>query len=67
MPTTAVTSPARGTTARKGMPYVTARMPAEYAPTPKKAPWPREISPVEPTRMLSPMAAMAEIPMRFTT
>ena len=57
----AVTSPAAGTPTQKESPIFAVRYAEVYAPTPRNAPWPREICPVNPVRMLSPTAPMTAI------
>ncbi len=67
IPTMAVMSPEKGIDIHKGRPTVVARMAPAYAPTPKKAPCPSEIWPVNPMRMFRPKAAMAAIPVMLMT
>ena len=53
-------------TTRNGTPRLASQA-VEYAPIAMKAAFPSEICPVNPVRMLSPMAAITAIAARFST
>jgi len=52
---------------QKGMPHSLMKYEQEKAPTPRNAPCPREIWPVNPVTMLMPNAPMTAIPILFIT
>ena len=57
-PARPATTPATGSVQRSRQPWSTTRIVVVYAPIPMKAPWPSEIWPVKPVRMLSPSSAI---------
>jgi hypothetical protein len=58
-PAIPATTPAAGTVSSCGQPWSTDRSAVVYAPMAMNAPWPREIWPVIPVRMLRPNRAIA--------
>ena len=58
--------PASGITTTNGRPWP-ANQAVEYAPMAMNAAFPREICPVNPVRMLRPIAATTAIAVRFRT
>ena len=61
-PTTKQVAAAPRNASGYGQPRSRTRIAAAYAPIPMKAPWPSEICPLYPVRMLSPSIATARVP-----
>jgi hypothetical protein len=67
IPMRAANNPAIGKAIQKGIPSFVVRIAEVYAPTATNAPWPIEICPVNPVRILRPTAPTIKIKIMLVT